>query len=113
MTFEELRRVPWRDVTSLHMDELRLLFGGRCKKCGAKRSGSRNGRKTGPLEFAHSKPTGLCGMGRGLKARFFDILRNLDCYVLLCTRCHRVMDNAKWIEKMIAASSRPAEAIPA
>jgi len=77
---DELRRVRWRDATSVHMDRLRLSFGGRCKNCGAKRSESKHGRwKTGPLEFAHVKPTGLCGMGRGLKRRFFDILRHPDC----------------------------------
>jgi hypothetical protein len=102
VTFEELRRVRWRDVTSFHMDELRALAGGRCQQpgCGAKDSGVAywNGPRL-PLEFAHVKPTGLCGQGRGLKHRFLDVLRNPECYALLCRRCHRRLDATRSIER--------------
>ena len=103
MTLEELRRVPWREITSVHMDALRAVFGGRCKKCKAKRSRLRFG-KTAPLEFAHTKPTGLCGRSRGLKNRFIDVLRNLDCYELLCRRCHVTFDMAHWIDRALAVA---------
>jgi hypothetical protein len=113
MTFDALRRVPWLQISSWHMDELRRLFGGRCRKCGAKRSRLKRGRlKTGPLEFAHVKPTGLCGRGRGLKNRFVDVLRNPDCYELLCHGCHHVLDMRKWIDAALA-SAPPAERVPA
>lgn len=102
-TREELRRVPWRDISSLHMDELRAHFGGRCERCGANDSGVAywNGPRR-PLEFAHVKPTGLCGQGRGLKNRFLDVLRNPDCYRLLCSRCHRLLDMRKWTDAALA-----------
>lgn len=107
MTFDELRRVRWREVSSFHMDALRALFGGRCAKCSAKDSGPTywNGPRR-PLEFAHVKPTGLCGKGRGLQHRFYDILRNRDCYALLCRKCHKAMDDRKWIDAALAAISR-------
>lgn len=113
MTREELQRVPWREINSLHMDALRTLYGGRCKKCGAKRSRLRRGRlKTGPLEFAHVKPTGLCGRGRGLKTRFVDVLHYPDCYELLCHGCHHVLDMRKWIDAALAGAPA-AEPVPA
>lgn len=85
-------RIPWSAVKgSISMDELRRIFGGRCQRCNTKRSRLARGR-TAPLQFAHIKPTGLSGRGRGLRHRYFDIVRNPDCYALLCNRCHFVID---------------------
>lgn len=100
-------RVPWRRVNGESMDELRRIFGGRCRRCGSKRSKAGRGRKAGPLQFAHIKPTGLCGRGRGLQHRYFDILRNPDCYELLCNLCHVAMDAAHWTR--MAEEARRAE----
>lgn len=77
------------------MDELRAEFGGRCVDGPA---GCR-----GPLEFAHVKPTGMCGRGRGLIGRYHDIKRNRDCYALRCRRHHRRYDDAHW-ERLLAQS---------
>ncbi len=71
-----MTREEWRQVDAAAMDALRRRFGGRCVKCGARNSGRRWARgKVRPLEFAHVKPTGLCGQGRGLRNRYFDILK--------------------------------------
>lgn len=58
----------------------------------------------GPLEFAHIKPTGLCGRGRGLRNRYFDILRNPDCYQLMCSACHKWMDLARTLDAVAASA---------
>jgi len=57
-------------------------YGGVCQDCG----------KAFDLEFAHTTPTGLCGKGRGKARRLFDVLRNRDCYRLLCFDCHDILD---------------------
>lgn len=100
MTLEQLRRVRWPDVTSVHMDHLRKAFGGKCSKCGGRWSLIRKGRKYRhrPLEFAHVKPTKLQGRGRGLKNRFFDILRNPDSYRL----CHALFDMEQLARRLAA-----------
>lgn len=64
------------------LDALRAQFGGRCVDCGTRKR----------LEFAHIKPTGLMGRGRGMPDRYHDIKRNPDCYVLRCRPCHRAWD---------------------
>jgi len=74
------------------MNDLRTLYGNACADKGVKN----RGRCEGQLEFAHVKPTGLCSRGRGRADRYHDILRNLDCYVLLCARHHRAFDRDKW-----------------
>lgn len=56
--------------------------GGACEECGS----------TKQLEFAHTKPTGLQGMGRGFNERVLDVLRNPDAYRLLCRSCHMRLD---------------------
>jgi hypothetical protein len=55
---------------------------GRCKVCGCELS----------LEFAHLRPTGLNGRGRGMKARLLNIQKHLEDYVLMCHSCHREYD---------------------
>lgn len=52
--------------------------------CGA------NGRT--PLEFAHLKPTGLNGQGRGHDRRLKDVRENPGSYCLLCHPCHVAFD---------------------
>jgi hypothetical protein len=61
---------------------LKRLCGGYCRKCG----------ETEQLEFAHTKPTGLKGAGRGARRRFLDVVRNPDSYELLCRKCHGELD---------------------
>jgi hypothetical protein len=46
----------------------------------------------GQLEFAHISPTTVSGMGRGRKERLYDILRNKECYTLLCHAHHEQYD---------------------
>jgi hypothetical protein len=70
------------------MDQLRAAFGGRCV--------DHDGERKGQLEFSHTKPTGLCGRGRSLAARYHDIKRNPDCYALRCRRHHMRYDAAHW-----------------
>lgn len=57
---------------------LRQEFGGKCERCPKRRH----------LQFAHKRPTGLMGRGRGRADRYHDIKRNRDAYMLLCYRCH-------------------------
>ena len=64
------------------MMDLRKEFGGCCSTCGSKQN----------LEFAHIKPTGLKGWGRGRKERYYDIMNNKDSYKLLCKTCHKEFD---------------------
>lgn len=73
------------------MDGLRAEFGGKCRECGAKSSG-----KDLPLEFAHVKPTGCVGRGRGQRVRYWDIKKNPTCYALMCRRCHKKFDADYW-----------------
>lgn len=90
-----MTRLEWLLVSQDTLDALRARYGGRCADCGA-------GAK---LEFAHVSPTGLCGPGRGLRTRYFDILKNPECYVLLCRPCHRRRDSRQWIGAARAAAT--------
>jgi hypothetical protein len=56
--------------------------GNRCRSCAS----------GGDLQFAHRKPTGLDGRGRGSLHRILDIRRYPRRYVLLCRRCHLAFD---------------------
>ena len=62
--------------------ELREKYGGCCQHCGSKDD----------LNFAHIKPTGLSGKGRGMDARCRDIMKNPRSYILLCFNCHKEFD---------------------
>lgn len=76
---------------SLLLHDLRYERGACCEECGVKlKRNKRNGLYN--LEFAHIKPTGLNGKGRGLRRRYLDIKRNPDAYKLLCFICHRRLD---------------------
>jgi hypothetical protein len=61
---------------------LRRQRRGRCRACGERRD----------LQFAHRRPTGLNGMGRGSIDRVLDVRRHPRSYVLLCARCHHAYD---------------------
>lgn len=41
------------------------------------------------IEFHHIKETGLMGIGRGRKERYYDILNNPNSYVTLHKKCHK------------------------
>lgn len=64
-------------------NELLDYYGVKCKRCGS----------TTDLQFAHTKPTGLNGAGRGKYRRLRDVKNNLDCYTLLCDKCHKEFDS--------------------
>jgi hypothetical protein len=44
------------------------------------------------LQFAHIKDTGLNGIGRGRKERYYDIRNHPDSYALLCEDHHKAYD---------------------
>jgi len=60
-------------------------FGGVCQSCAG----------TEELEFAHVKPTGLKGNGRGKFHRYYDVLRHRRSYILLCMTCHDELDGRR------------------
>ena len=68
--------------------------GGVCQDCGADHSTEivHGQAREAPLEFAHIKPTGLSGEGRGKQQRVLDVRRNPESYRLLCGTCHNVLD---------------------
>lgn len=68
--------------TSELMAELRADWGGRCEECG----------RTYDLEFAHIRPNGLKGEGRGSRQRYYNIRKNPQDYRLLCRLCHHDFD---------------------
>jgi hypothetical protein len=59
-----------------------LLVGESCAQCGSKRS----------LHFAHVRPTGLHGPGRGQEKRLLDVIKYPGCYMRLCVVCHIAFD---------------------
>lgn len=63
-----------------------LLFGTRCQKCGREES------EGVVLQFAHVRPTGLSGPGRGFTHRYLDILRHRKRYRRWCEDCHKEHD---------------------
>ena len=65
--------------------ELRESFGNVCQNCG----GSEN------LEFAHIRPNGFSGSGRGRKERYYNIKNNREDYRLLCKECHLLFDKSR------------------
>lgn len=48
------------------------------------------------VEFAHVKPTGLNGCGRGMTHRFLDVIKHPKHYRPMCKSCHREHDRKKW-----------------
>jgi hypothetical protein len=75
---------PRNELAKVQMIQLRKEFGNKCFVC-----------ERGPehhLEFAHLRPTGIFGRGRGRKERIADIRAHKDHYVLLCHRCHDKFD---------------------
>ena len=45
------------------------------------------------LEFAHVRPNGVYGRGRGSRVRIVDVIENPDNYRLLCRDCHLDYDD--------------------
>lgn len=76
---------PRNLLAKRHRKELIEKFGEKCQnsRCGA----------TYDLEFAHVKPTGLRGRGRGRKERISDVRKHPECYRLLCGACHELFDD--------------------
>lgn len=65
-----------------------------CAHCGKEyRLNFRDGKPDPNLQFAHTSPTSLNGMGRGKWNRLLDIKKHPECYILLCKRCHYKFDN--------------------
>lgn len=70
------------------IDRLKDDFGGVCWNCGSSIN----------VQFAHVEETGLSGMGRGRKERYYDIINNPTAYALLCggedrvSGCHKAFD---------------------
>lgn len=67
------------------LQKLRKERGSKCEECGS----------TIALQFAHIKETELKGGGRGRKERYYDIVKNPECYKLFCGYCHREFDRKK------------------
>jgi hypothetical protein len=63
---------------SRKLQELRDLRGNCCEECSS----------TDELQWAHIKPTGLNGEGRGQSRRYHDIKKHPDHYKLWCKPCH-------------------------
>ena len=80
--FERKELPPERIALTEKFNNLRKEFGNRCEFCGY----------TSELEFAHILPTGLMGMGRGKKKRYYNIVNHKPDYLLLCKDCHRKFD---------------------
>lgn len=62
--------------------ELLQQFNNRCFYCGSKQG----------LQFAHFKPDGVHGIGRGSYRRYKHIALNVLNYELLCSECHHSHD---------------------
>lgn len=65
------------------MEHMRTIRGNKCLQCG----------KTNDLQFAHVRPTGVKGSGRGLDKRMRDIRHHPNDYILLCKSCHLILDS--------------------
>jgi hypothetical protein len=78
-----------RLVNRRYIDRLRRRLyrarRDRCLACWVRRSLAR-------LEWAHRRPTGLNGWGRGRLDRLMDVKRHPRAYALLCKDCHKLFD---------------------
>ena len=50
------------------------------------------GRKNCKMEFAHIQLTKISGRGRGKNARYYDIIKNPNSYMLLTKKTHIYLD---------------------
>lgn len=73
------KRLRWRAIRAVLGPRKKL----RCQQCRAIES----------LQFAHVFPTALRGPGRGQYRRWLDVIRNPECYLILCRDCHVRFDN--------------------
>ncbi len=90
--FKFEKRQYERSFLKRKWQQLKEEFGGCCKFCTCRED------EGYALQFAHIKPTGLSGTGRGSKARYYDIKKNRHCYSLLCVSCHLKFDAGKMTE---------------
>ena len=65
------------------LDELKR---GHCQICG---------NWSPRREMAHVQPTGLNGLGRGRKERYYDYKKHPESYKLLCHKCHKKLDGRR------------------
>ena len=65
------------------LEKMRSDRGNKCLQCSS----------VNRLEFAHLRPTGLRGRGRGMDARMRDIKNHPNDYILLCRKCHLLLDS--------------------
>ena len=65
------------------LEKLRIIRGNKCLQCG----------NMGKLDFAHVRPTRVSGRGRGMDSRMRDIRHHPNDYILLCRKCHLVLDS--------------------
>jgi hypothetical protein len=98
-----------RRPTTLRANLLRAQLlaarGGKCEDCG----------HTFKLQFAHLKPTGLSGRGRGKWQRMRDVKKHPDAYRLLCWKCHLALDlkvDARAVYAEALATSTAADECP-
>lgn len=68
--------------------ELIRIFGSKCWSCGM-------GCSYSDANFAHIKPNGLNGKGRGSYNRMKDVMENPDSYALLHKLCHEWYDRGE------------------
>lgn len=84
--------MPNRGYCKRKMASLRAERGNRCENCQRPLTFDERGHPN--LQWAHLRPTGLSGKGRGYNHRVLDIRRNPDHYALLCRDCHISFDLA-------------------
>lgn len=71
---------------ALKAENIKAL-GGKCQAEGCTTTDPKH------LQFAHLKPTGLAGSGRGMGHRLYDVKNNPESYTLLCDGgCHEEFD---------------------
>lgn len=78
-----------------YLDKMDILRGQRGYQCQVIDKGNRCPVKD-ELQFAHIKPTGISGRGRGLAVRYHDIKNNPECYMLMCKWHHKKFDREYW-----------------
>jgi len=73
------------ELQKIYRKNLVRAFGAFCWLCE---------EETKVLEFHHLKETKLNGRGRGRKERYYDILKNPNCYFPTCKECHKFIHSS-------------------